>query len=218
MATLNNINELCQKLVPPNSKVLDLGCADGSMGKNLEIDLNCQVTGVEINPYLANKAKKNISYVITGDIQKKNILKEIANSGKFDIILAMAILEHLQFPKQTITQLIKYLSSDGLMIISLPNIAHWSIRLSLIRGKFTYQNSGILDLTHLRFFTLKTAVSFIEKDCRLKIKKVEYEFTKLAVFSRLMEFIPGGTILENMLFRKFPGFFAYQFLFLCTKP
>lgn len=211
-----NINGLSLAMVPKNSRVLDLGCGGALLGKFMQENLGCKVTGVEIDPKLAEIAKKGIDKVIVGDLGDKKIQKIILRQPKFDVIFAIAILEHLKQPQVILQQLKKSLKKSGIIIISLPNIAHWSIRLNLLFGNFNYAKSGILDKTHLKFFTIKTALNFLEKDCSLKIEAIDYDFPEVPLISRIIKFSLGLNTQEK-IFRLLPHLFAYQIL-VVAKP
>lgn len=81
---------------------------------------------------------------------------------RFDLILLSHVLEHLQEPAQVLASISSLLSADGLLLIALPNICHWRTRLQIARGSFQYQDSGILDRSHLRFFTYWSARELVE--------------------------------------------------------
>lgn len=205
-----NIDKLTLSLVPDKSRVLELGCSIGSMGHYLEKNHNCIVTGVEINKDNAYIANKKMNRAICGDLNDISILRKIKNYAPYDVIFASAILEHLENPQLVVKSLKSLLKLNGFFIITLPNIAYWQIRINLLFGKFDYQNSGILDKTHLKFFTLKTAQEFIVKDCKLQLTNIYFELPHLPVVHHLSK-------LELFLQKKFPGLFAYQFL-LKARP
>ena len=214
--TLSKFDQLSTSYVPKNSRVLDLGCADGLIGRFLKSNLNCEVIGVEIDKRAAINAKKYLDKVIIGDLENIATYKLIYKQGKFDVIFASAILEHLKHPQIALKQITKSLKKGGIIIIALPNIAHWSIRKALLFGNFNYTPSGILDKTHLKFFTVRTAINFLEKDCSLKIEAIDYDFPDLPLISRIIKFLLGSNIQEK-IFRLLPNLFAYQIL-VVAKP
>lgn len=209
-----NIDTLSTLLVPKNSRVLELSCATGCIGEFLENSLGCKVTGVEIDKKSAKIASHKISKVIVGDLEDEKVQAKILEQQKFDVIFASAILEHLKQPEKIIKNLVISLKDDGFIIITLPNIAYWRVRFYLLFGRFNYTNSGILDKTHLKFFTVKSAIQFIEKDCKLKIDKLDFEFPLFPILHRIFKLIPfAGNQLQLKFYRKFPNFFAYQMVF-----
>jgi hypothetical protein len=104
---------------------------------------------------MAPKLEPYCSRVIVGDVERL-LLEEVFGEQRFDVILAGDFLEHLAHPLELLQKLKRYVSEGGYVVASVPNIAHGSVRLSLLQGKFEYKDIGILDRTHLRFFTLES--------------------------------------------------------------
>jgi SAM-dependent methyltransferase len=139
---------------------LEIGCSEGHTLEWLKRTGYCSWTaGVE--PYAkVDVPQRDIDYFSNLDIEKH--LPEIAVNS-VDLILCLDVLEHLVNPWLTVTQLIRFLKPNGRLIISLPNVRNYHILLNLaFRGKFEYAESGILDQTHLRFFTKSSAISLLE--------------------------------------------------------
>lgn len=148
-------------LVEPNKKVLDVGCATGRIAEKLKKEKNCYVVGVEINKGMAKIAKKRCDQVIIADAE---LLKRLNfPKGYFDIILFADLLEHCRNPDEILKNLKKYLSDTGYILVSIPNVANWEIRLRLLLGNFDYRGGTILDDGHLRFFTLRSIKELIRK-------------------------------------------------------
>jgi len=123
---------------------------------------NCIVTGVEINSRLGQEAAKYCSRVVIGDIEKTETQAQI--EGKYAIIVMADLLEHLVDPWKTLRVMKRFIQPNGFIVIALPNIAYFRMRLNLLLGRFNYlPKGGILESTHLRFFTLKTAKKMIEE-------------------------------------------------------
>jgi 2-polyprenyl-3-methyl-5-hydroxy-6-metoxy-1,4-benzoquinol methylase len=181
-------------LTGQNKRVLEFGCNIGETSLVLERN-GCEVTGIEINRAAAEIAKNICKEVIIGDIEKDEVWEKI--EGKFDVIIFADILEHLRNPDKILKRTKKYLKEDGFLIISLPNIANWRIRLSLLFGRFEYKLTGILDETHLRFYTLKSAQELIQKN---------YKIVKI---------LPAATRIPKILLFLFPTILATQWVFKC---
>lgn len=154
-------NEEIYRLVEEGWRVLDVGCGTGHLGERLKADKHCFVIGVEIDKDKANQAREKIDGVINSDIEL--ICVDLKRYGSFDAIIFADSLEHLRYPAASLQRLSNYLNSNGYFLISLPNIANWMIRLNLLLGKFDYQDSGILDKTHLHFFTVSSAKKFVQE-------------------------------------------------------
>ncbi|HZQ78253.1 MAG TPA: glycosyltransferase [Acidimicrobiia bacterium] len=131
--------------------VLDVGCATGALGKVLRAG-GSNVTGIEIDPAAANLAAERLDEVIVGDIEEPGFFDRF-QSGTFDCVIFGDVLEHLRSPEKVLRSVARLLRPDGFAVISIPNVAHAAIRLSLLAGRFDYSATGLLDETHLRFFT-----------------------------------------------------------------
>jgi len=196
--------------IKKGSRVLELGCSSGYMGKVLW-GKGCNVTGVELNPIAAEKRTRFYENMIVGDIEDPNTLNVI--QGYFDVIMCISVLEHLKNPLNVLKRLPVFLKQEGYFLIALPNIAHWSIRWHILRGRFDYEDYGILDETHLRFYTFHTAKKMI-REVGLDVTDVYFERPDPTLFRCLKRHFPkiADKILEKF-FYKFPNLFGYQFLF-----
>lgn len=203
-----NIDRLAVERVPENSLVLDVGCATGFMGEYLIRKKKCRVYGVEQRSKEAELAKKKLTKVILADIEHGDSVDQIldvSKNEKFDVILATSLVEHLKDQSLFIKSCKKLLKPNGIMLISTPNIAHWTIRLSLLKGNFDYTEYGILDDTHLHFFTIKTFRKlFEENNCTVKELVIDPVGGGYPKISRL---------LANLL----PAIFAYQILIVAKN-
>jgi len=141
--------------IPAETKrVLDVGCATGDLGAALKAQGKAQeVVGLELSPVAAGQARERIDAVIEGDIETLTIPY---SDGYFDLILYADVLEHTKNPWDLVTRHRKLLRPGGVVIASFPNIGHYSTLLMLLRQQWQYQDLGIMDKTHLRFFTRST--------------------------------------------------------------
>lgn len=149
------------RLIPSGARVLELGCATGYLSGYMEQALGCQVIGMEMHPPSVEIARTRCTAVYQADLDAPCILDQAAEHGPFDVLLAAAVLEHLKYPERLLCDAKPLLKPGGRIIVSLPNIANWRIRLNLLRGRFDYEDYGIMDRTHLRLFTLKTGHELI---------------------------------------------------------
>ena len=149
-------------LVPPATRVLEFGCATGYMSEVLKNRLGCTVVGVEIDRDAAAIAEKHTERVIVGDAEKIDYAAELAGE-EFDVVLFADVLEHLKEPGDVLRRVRPFVAENGVVIASIPNIAHASVRLALLGGEFRYREWGLLDDTHLRFFTRASIQDLFEE-------------------------------------------------------
>jgi len=140
-----------EALVPPQTRaLLDVGCGTGRLGASLKALGIPRVVGVDLNPAAAEQARALLDEVVVADIERDELPFEDAS---FDCIVYGDVLEHLVDPWATLDKQRRYLDPAGSVIVSIPNVAHWRNVLDVVRGRWEYTPSGMLDATHLRFFT-----------------------------------------------------------------
>ncbi len=149
------------QLVGSGKRVLELGPATGYMSR-VFAEHGCTVIGIEIDPAMAERAGEFCERVIVGDLDTLDLDAELGEE-RFDAIVAADVLEHLKDPLAALTRLKPFLDPAGSFVLSIPNIAHGSVRLALLSGNFTYRDIGLLDATHLRFFTRETIEKLLDE-------------------------------------------------------
>lgn len=146
----DNPHTLALLCVPPRATVLDLGVASGEpVAKELQAQ-SCQVFGVEIDAESAQAASPYCKDVRVADLDDPAALAPWPDP--FDVVLALDVLEHLRSPAEVLRRSATLLKPEGFVCVSIPNIAHYSVREQLLHGRFEYTDDGLLDRTHLRFF------------------------------------------------------------------
>lgn len=147
---VNDAHILALGRVPANSAVLDLGVADGSVAAALR-RMGCRVWGVDVDPDAAEQARSVCEEVVVADLDRLDLAERFAGQ-RFDVVLMLDVLEHLADPAAVLRRVSAVLAPGGWGVLSIPNVAHISVRLDLLQGRFTYRDTGLLDRTHLRFF------------------------------------------------------------------
>jgi 2-polyprenyl-3-methyl-5-hydroxy-6-metoxy-1,4-benzoquinol methylase len=147
--------------VLPNSRVLEFGPAYGFMTKQLRQRLGCSICVVELDPAAAKVASTWATQTVTGDIENYEWI-EAFQGLKFEYIIFADVLEHLYDPWTVLRRASGLLAPGGKVIMSIPNVAHSAVVLEIMSGHFTYGPSGLLDDTHIRFFTLNSILALID--------------------------------------------------------
>ena len=148
------------RLVGEGKRVIDFGCATGYFSQLLA-KKGCTVTGVEINPEAAKFAEQYCEQVIVADLDFVSVTAILPKQA-FDVAVFGDVLEHLRNPWKVVSEIRQLLKPEGYVVASIPNIAHGAIRLALLQGRFDYMDLGLLDNTHLRFFTRKSVEELFE--------------------------------------------------------
>jgi SAM-dependent methyltransferase len=148
-------------LLPPRAdRVLEIGCGQGGTLAWLKSSgIARRTTGIEIDAAAAVLARQRVDSVIEGDADPA---LDALPAGAFDLVLCLDVLEHLVDPWRTMARVTRVLRPGGAVILSVPNVRHYSVTLPLLwSGRWQYEEAGILDRTHLRFFTRTAAAALI---------------------------------------------------------
>lgn len=148
-ATASNV----LRMVGNDKHVLELGTAAGSMTYALKEFNKCSVVGVEVDPVSAEEARPYCEKLIVGNLDELDLAAELGDE-RFDVIVAADVLEHLVDPWRCLEKARKLLAPEGYLVISIPNVAHNGLLGAILSGSFPYRERGLLDRTHVRFFTL----------------------------------------------------------------
>lgn len=146
---LNNVHSFAVLAVPPRSRVLDIGGADGSVARVLAAR-GARVTVVERDADALEALRAAGVEVVGGDVE--HLADEALGVAAFDVVLLLDVLEHLVHPAELLARVARWLVPGGLVMISVPNVAHGAVRVSLLQGRFPRPEVGLLDRTHLHFF------------------------------------------------------------------
>ncbi|HEY3240259.1 MAG TPA: methyltransferase domain-containing protein [Acidimicrobiia bacterium] len=140
----------------PGDRIFEGGVSSGYLARRF-VEAGRRVDGAEIDPGPAAQAMEVCDRVWVGDLAQL----DAGQLGNYQLLLFADTLEHLPDPPAVLRRLKTRLDPAGTLVVSLPNVANWAIRLGLLAGRFRYTDRGILDRTHLRFYTKKTAVQML---------------------------------------------------------
>lgn len=140
------------RMVGEDAQVLELGCAAGSMTRVLHEHYRCRVTAFERDAQAAAEARPWCERLLVGDLDQPGWSAPLGDAG-FDVVLAADVIEHLRDPLGCLRELRARLRPGGRLVLSVPNIGYMGVIASLLVDEFEYRDTGLLDHTHLRFFT-----------------------------------------------------------------
>jgi len=149
-AATNNPHSAAIRLVGTGRRVLEVGCAGGHVTRHLA-DRGNEVVGIELDPTAAEHARQFATAVHVADLD--DTLPSSLVDGEFDVVVLGDVLEHLRDPAVVLADAVSVLGPAGRLVVSVPNVAHIDVRMMLLAGEWHYQDVGVLDRTHLRWFT-----------------------------------------------------------------
>ncbi len=210
-------HDYVRKLVGANQTVLDIGCGDGSVAADLGKNGN-RITGID--RHAMEETPASIELYIAADLDEGiGPAVTVLGSRRFSRVLLLDILEHLDHPEKMLAHCAGVLEPDGQLIISVPNVANFTVRLMLFFGRFDYADRGILDRTHKRFFTRRTIRKTVEESgYEVRVEKFTVAPLELVINLRPEHWVMRG--LNRMLglaTRALPGLLAYQVMLVAQK-
>jgi GT2 family glycosyltransferase/2-polyprenyl-3-methyl-5-hydroxy-6-metoxy-1,4-benzoquinol methylase/glycosyltransferase involved in cell wall biosynthesis len=196
-------------MVPAGSRVLDVGTGSGALGKYLSTHKGCIVDGVTHNPEEVAIASPHYRRLELADLELRP-LEELFSGETYDVVICADVLEHLRRPEQVLAGARQLLAPGGRILLSVPNVAHFGLIAELLDGDFRYREEGLLDGTHLRFFTRRSLLALLGHH-GWQAKRLE----TIAVELRQSEFQVLPTALPAALLRRLlelPDALSYQFV------
>jgi glycosyltransferase involved in cell wall biosynthesis len=194
-------------------RILDVGCSDGALGADLQA-LGHRVTGVDIDEI--DGVRKNVATFVRADLDQ-GIPDDVGDA--FETILAADVLEHVRNPGSLLAAIRERVADGGSVIVSIPNFAHWYPRFRVLTGSFDYDRRGILDRTHLRFFT-QHSFERLAGAHGLRIRRRQCVGLPIEVFHRVGSEAPAtgrlGRVvkaLDKIACSIHPNLFAYQYVY-----
>lgn len=187
----NNIDRIQLAFIPQKSRVLEIGCATGEMSEYLIREKGCTVFGVEADEEQAAVASTKGLQVFSGAVDHAALQAKLDDfvcaHQPFEVVFMSQVIEHIADPGALLDKISDWLTEDGILVISTCNIAHWKYRFRLLAGKWEYEEYGIMDRDHLRFFTLNSFAVLLE-DSGYRIQDFGFSFQDICPFKILFDF------------------------------
>jgi 2-polyprenyl-3-methyl-5-hydroxy-6-metoxy-1,4-benzoquinol methylase len=197
----------------PPCRVLDLGCSSGLLASRVR-ERGHHVTGADVLEH--PDVRHRVDRFVRADLDQ-GLPEELLALGPFDVVLAADVLEHLREPSRLLEQLGSVLADDGVLMTSVPNFAHWYARIRTALGLFDYDQRGVLDRGHVRFFT-RRSFRMLLRDAGFSITRLETTGLPVEVLTR-----GGGRAvrtlrrLDRLAVAMRPTLFGYQFVCQCER-
>lgn len=207
-AMRNTSHTLMLEMVGFDKDVLDVGCASGYLAEALGKQ-DCRVSGIEYDTEAAEEARPHLDKLVVGDVTTMDFVAEFG-AGVFDVIVFGDVLEHLPDPGAVLRSSLAMLRDGGTVVISIPNVTHGSLRLALLEGRWSYTPTGLLDRTHVRFFTRASLAEMLaEAGLRVEEAKASVADPLRTEVQVDDEALPGGVV---QWVREQPDAMVYQFV------
>lgn len=206
---------IMRAMMPSNVRVLDVGCGTGAVTLIANTGHANTVTGIEPNAQRAALARSRGLDVRVGLLDDAFC----QDGDMFDVVMSSDVMEHTANPGEFLQLMRRVVKPDGLLLISVPNVAHWTVRLKLLLGRFDYEPTGIMDATHLRWFTARSLAHLLEQNDLRILEMRQTAGVSLATYYRgVFRWIPYRIKLKavRVLTALFPRLFGVQHVVKAT--
>lgn len=194
--------------VPEGGVVLDVGCWSGFAGRYLQRRRGATVDGIEPHAGMGERAAMAYRHVHATTVEAA-LTGDLLLEGTYDAILLLDVLEHLVDPAGVLRAATSKLRPGGVVLASIPNTAHWTMRKQLLLGRWDYADSGLMDRTHLRFFTIRT-IRTLFAEAGLEVWSETYALDQPPIVR-----LPPARLRR---LSRWPGLFAVQVLVEARVP
>ncbi len=190
-----------------DKNILDIGCGTGSTAMEIRQRFpDVRITGINIQVDELNIARPFLDVAIQGDLNQPEALKL---DDKYDLIICSHVLEHLIDPKSLLSRLESSLADDGRILVIVPNFGIWHARVQILFGNFEYRDSGLMDRTHLRFFTYHNLISELVPSNLLVKSRLASGHFPLPILRRFLP-KPLSATIDSAAVKWLPNLFSSE--------
>jgi SAM-dependent methyltransferase len=201
---------IMRRMMPSGVRVLDVGCGAGGGTVVMNAGKHNEVLALEPDPQRAEAARSRGLNVR----QTAFDVEALAELGAFDVVVLADVLEHQADPAVMLGLVRQCLAPQGRVLISVPNVAHWTVRLGLLFGRFDYRDSGIMDATHLRWFTERSLLAFVRR-CGFEAVEVDHSSGSWMAAYRIVPKFLRRSLVRGLVGVS-PGLFGCQHVVSAT--
>lgn len=205
-----------RQVLPDGGSVLDVGCGSGGLLERLPV--TSRRVGLEISPVAAVAARDRCDEVIVAGVLDPDVG---LGEGAFDVVICGDVIEHIGDTSAALARVGDWLAPGGSLVVSVPNIANWQSRLRLLKGVWRYEESGIWDSGHVRFFTMETIRSQLGRqgfdvESLTTTQALSHQLPRLRRTPRAVRFVVEEGL--RRLARKRPALFGFQLILVARRP
>lgn len=206
----DGLNEGVLAFVPLSAtRILDVGCGTGALGARLRQDRERSIVGITYSLQESELASGRLSQVICADLNSF----DFSSLGEFDCVILSHILEHLYSPENLLERLKGVLGPESVVVVALPNVVWWKQRMQFLIGNWRYEDWGILDRTHFRFFDMQSSEELL-RHAGYEIIHIKRD-GPFPVSKSIRKLIgPLAARMDRFICKVAPGLFAFQFVYL----
>ena len=184
-----------RRLLPISDRVLDVGCGQGQLGQAIR-ELGWEVWGVEQSPRACAVARDRLHRLIEADLHDQGRIEQAIGAERFDAVIFSDVLEHVYDPRTVLERYLGFVKPGGRVFVSVPNFVVWTNRLKLLLGRVSYDDTGVMDRTHIRLFSFRTARQLLEA-VGLSVTRVASTPHLVRAFLPLIKRVMGGSSSVN---------------------
>ena len=203
------VRQIPENRVSPPPLVLDVGCGSGALSEAIK-QKGYEVWGIEENREAADRASRRLDRVLCLNLHDHDGVRATLGERKFDYLIFSDVLEHVYDPFSVLREYLRFVKDGGRVVISVPNALVWTNRVAFLFGRFEYADTGVMDRTHIRWFTFRSAKRLV-RAAGCTLQKVDYTpFFVRAALPLIKKFLRSGPAGNRRQLIDSPAYKTYM--------